>query len=92
MESIIDRTLILQRPNMLLEKRTDVEVQVDLEIPITPINNDSETKMTKNDDNASASNDTEELVEVMEEQVSPNLCLLSIEYKIPILLLYCYWY
>ena len=32
MESIIDRTLLLQRPNMLLDKRQDAEVQVDLEL------------------------------------------------------------
>ena len=31
MRSIIDRTLLLQRPNMLLEKRVDAKVQVDLE-------------------------------------------------------------
>ena len=32
MRSIIDRTLLLQRPNMLLEKRADAKVQVDLEL------------------------------------------------------------
>ena len=31
MESIIDRTLLLQRPNMLLERRVDAEIQCDVQ-------------------------------------------------------------
>ena len=49
MRSIIDRTLLLQRPNLLLAKRADAKVQVDLELnaektsikPSPPITNES---------------------------------------------------
>ena len=80
MESIIERTLILQRPNMMLEKRIDAQVQVDLEIFNQPskeeIKTESYSKETSENgavtkEVASTSKEAEKLVEVTEKQHIP---------------------
>ena len=74
MESIIDRTLLLQRPNMMLDKRQDAEVQVDLELPSK--NGGSELKTeVKEISGESSINDCQEdskrMIEVLEKQRIP---------------------
>ena len=74
MESIIDRTVLLQRPNMMLDKRQDAEVQVDLELPSK--NGGSELKTeVKEISGESSINDCQEdskrMIEVLEKQRIP---------------------
>ena len=74
MESIIDRTLLLQRPNMMLDKRQDAEVQVDHELPSK--NGGSELKTeVKEISGESSINDCQEdskrMIEVLEKQRIP---------------------
>ena len=74
MESIIDRTLLLQRPNMMLDKRQDAEVQVDLELPSKNGGSELKTEVEEISGESSINDcqeDSKRMIEVLEKQRIP---------------------
>ena len=74
MESIIDRTLLLQRPNMMLDKRQDAEVQVDLELPSKNVGSELKTEVEEISGESSINDcqeDSKRMIEVLEKQRIP---------------------
>ena len=74
MESIIDRTLLLQRPNMMLDKRQDAEVQVDLELPSKNGGSELKTEVKEISGESSIDDcqeDSKRMIEVLEKQRIP---------------------